>query len=83
MFGKILLTVILINTTAFAVETVKRNPANTDPTLNLINDFTNDSQKQMDEVDRRNTYCRGNPPGQDDAWCSWVCLDGKWSRMCR
>lgn len=48
-----------------------------DPTQALIKQLT------KEEPGDEQKYCNGNPPGQDDAWCSWVCIDGKWSKVCR
>lgn len=53
-----------------------RIPAN-DPTYELTQFL---SQSPAEE---RPKYCQGNPPGSDDAWCSWVCIDGRWSKVCR
>ena len=60
-----------------AVMAAERKPANDEAMRMLINQYT----KQ--EPEERKDYCRGNPPGSDDAWCSWVCIDGSWKRMCR
>lgn len=55
-----------------------RVPAQSDPTYELSKQLS-----QEDDQSSSPKYCRGNPPGSDDAWCSWVCIDGKWSRICR
>lgn len=60
-----------------ASQGVGRVPASSDPTMDLIKHLTREKE------DTSPKYCHGNPPGQDDAWCAWVCIDGKWSQMCR
>jgi hypothetical protein len=55
-----------------------RMPASEDPTQDMIKYLTREEPE-----DRTQLRCEGDPPGSDDRWCSWVCIDGRWSRMCR
>lgn len=71
-----LILCILIFSLVSCSQAPSREPAN-DAIWSTVNALTD---KQEEEPQR---YCRGNPPGQDDAWCSWVCLNGKWSKVCR
>jgi hypothetical protein len=61
-----------------ACSTQKREPSS-DALYQLTQDLTADDSKDQS----RDRYCRGNPPGSDDAWCSWVCIDGNWSKVCK
>lgn len=79
------LMVLLVGCATDKNQHLNREPAQTrniDPTLNMIRGFQQNSfANQMQQQAPR--QCYGNPPGQDDAWCSYVCIDGRWSRVCR
>ncbi len=57
-----------------------RAPANA--SVDLINSFEEERLEQEREHERKNAYCRGNAPS-GDAWCDYVCIDGRWARICR
>jgi hypothetical protein len=61
------LLLVMISASAFAQ----------DPTQDLIKHLTKDNDQN-----EKKDYCDGNPPGSDDGWCSWTCIDGRWSRVC-
>lgn len=61
---------------------VKRVPAQVDPMAALATQFGNEMQ-QSAQIRQEPAQCLGSAPSSDDAWCSWVCIDGKWSKLCR
>lgn len=76
---KVLLLLLVVSCAA-PIKIQQRTPAS-DPTQDLIKHLTSgDTAAAGSGGDR---YCNGNPPGSDDAWCGWVCIDGRWSKVCR
>lgn len=72
------LLLLLVLTSCASNKIQHRTPAS-DPTQDLIKHLTQDNGSGSGDP----LVCTGNPPGSDDAWCSWVCIDGKWSKLCR